>query len=66
VYADGRIFEGTWANGLRNGPGKLKLLDGRSLSGTWRNDSLQQPAQILDAMGRVEFEGVISESGSRP
>jgi hypothetical protein len=66
VYADGRIFEGTWANGLRNGPGKLKLLDGRSLSGTWRNDSLQQPAQILDATGRVEFEGVISESGSRP
>jgi hypothetical protein len=66
VYADGRIFEGTWANGLRNGPGKLKLLDGRSLNGTWRNDSLQQPAQILDATGRVEFEGVISESGSRP
>lgn len=66
VYPDGRVFEGVWDKGLRNGQGQLKLLDGRSLVGVWRNDSLQQPAKILSPTGQVEFEGIISESGTTP
>jgi hypothetical protein len=40
---DGRldaIFEGTYANGRRNGPGVLTTADGRRIEGQWFNDEL--------------------------
>jgi hypothetical protein len=40
VYADGRIFEGTFKNNLPNGPGTLTYPDGRKETGMWADGNL--------------------------
>lgn len=40
VYADGRIFEGTFKNNLPNGTGTLTYPDGQNETGTWVDGNL--------------------------
>jgi len=40
LYENGDKFEGTWKDGLRDGPGTLTYPDGAKLVGTWENDTI--------------------------
>ena len=35
TWADGSTFEGTYKNGLKNGPGHYKWADGSEYNGDW-------------------------------
>lgn len=37
-WPDGKIFEGTWVNGKREGQGMITFTNGESKVGEWKND----------------------------
>lgn len=38
VYADGKVYEGNWRNGVREGHGRLVHTNGATYTGDWKNN----------------------------
>ena len=56
TYPDGRVFEGAYKDGKRNGHGKMTYSDGRSLKAHTKMASANGPGKMTYPDGRV-FEG---------
>lgn len=60
-FNDGRIFDGHWQNGIRQGVGVMQFTNGSKLSGSWMADTLNGPAALLSESGDTLLFGTYTE-----
>lgn len=60
-FTDGRIFTGSWKNGIRDGQGEMSFNNGMKLSATWSNDTISGNSILKDRSDSIVLEGDYTE-----
>ncbi len=48
MFPDGSFYEGSWANGVKEGEGEIHLANGKTIKGTFVNDNLHGLGLIIE------------------
>ena len=57
IYPDGRIYEGSWKDGVKSGKGRLVYANGDYYDGDWLNDLMDGHGKLFEKSSGVIYEG---------